>query len=103
MAEINLRESNFDKEVLESDIPVMVDFWASWCAPCRMLAPTIAEIAEEYEGKVKVCKLNVDEAPGIARKYGINSIPAVLLFRDGKNTASSVGYVPKEQLTAMLG
>lgn len=103
MAEINLRESNFDKEVLESDIPVMVDFWASWCAPCRMLAPTIAEIAEEFEGRVKVCKLNVDEAPSVARRYGINSIPAVLLFKDGKNAASSIGYVPKEQLVAMLG
>lgn len=103
MAEINIRESNFEREVLQSDIPVLVDFWAVWCGPCRMLAPAIAEIAEEYEGRVKVCKVNVDEAPGIARKYGIASIPTVLLFKDGQNVAQSVGYVPKASLVAMLG
>lgn len=102
MAEINIRESNFEREVLQSDIPVLVDFWAVWCGPCRMLAPAIAEIAEEYAGKVKVCKVNVDEAPGIARKFGIASIPTVLLFKNGKNVAQSVGYVPKASLVAML-
>ena len=102
MAEINIRESNFEREVLQSEIPVLVDFWAVWCSPCRMLAPAIAEIAEEYAGKVKVCKVNVDEAPGIARKYGIASIPTVLLFKNGNNVAQSVGYVPKASLVAML-
>ena len=102
MAEINIRESNFEREVLQSEIPVLVDFWAVWCGPCRMLAPAIAEIAEEYAGKVKVCKVNVDEAPGIARKYGIASIPTVLLFKNGNNVAQSVGYVPKASLVAML-
>lgn len=102
MAEINIREGNFEREVLQSDIPVLVDFWAVWCGPCRMLAPAIAEIAEEYAGKVKVCKVNVDEAPGIARKFGIASIPTVLLFKDGKNVAQSVGFVPKASLVAML-
>ncbi len=102
MAEINVREGNFEREVLQSDIPVLVDFWAVWCGPCRMLAPAIAEIAEEYAGKVKVCKVNVDEAPGIARKFGIASIPTVLLFKDGKNVAQSVGFVPKASLVAML-
>ena len=102
MAEINIRESNFEREVLQSEIPVLVDFWAVWCGPCRMLAPAIAEIAEEYAGKVKVCKVNVDEAPGIARKFGIASIPTVLLFKNGKNVAQSVGYVPKASLVAML-
>lgn len=103
MAEINIREGNFEREVLQSDIPVLVDFWAVWCGPCRMLAPAIAEIAEEYAGRVKVCKVNVDEAPGIARKFGIASIPTVLLFKDGKNVAQSVGFVPKASLVAMLG
>ena len=102
MAEINIRESNFEREVLQSEIPVLVDFWAVWCGPCRMLAPAIAEIAEEFAGKVKVCKVNVDEAPGIARKFGIASIPTVLLFKNGRNVAQSVGYVPKASLVAML-
>lgn len=102
MAEITLTAENFENEVLKSDIPVLVDFWATWCGPCRMLAPTVAEIAVEYEGKIKVGKVNVDEQPSIARDYRILSIPTLILFKDGKAAATSVGFKPKEQIEAML-
>lgn len=100
--EIILTEENFEQEVLKSEIPVLVDFWATWCGPCMMLAPTVAEIAEEQAGKVKVGKVNVDEQMGLAMQFGINSIPTVLVFRDGKITGTSIGFVPKEKLEAML-
>ena len=77
MAEIILNKDNFESEVLKSDMPVLVDFWAAWCGPCKMLAPTIAELAEEYEGKVKVCKYNIDDDASVAIKYGVASIPTV--------------------------
>ena len=102
MAEIIITEENFENEVLKSDIPVLVDFWATWCGPCRMIAPSLAEIAEEYEGKVKVGKVNVDEQMQLAVRYGINSIPALLLFKDGQVAANSVGARPKAQIEAML-
>ena len=102
MAEITLNANNFEEEVLKSDLPVLVDFWAEWCGPCRMLAPTISEIAEEYAGKVKVGKVNVDENPMLANKYRIAGIPAVLLFKDGSVVKTSVGVKPKAQLEAML-
>lgn len=101
MTEIKLTENNFFTEI-GGDTPVLVDFWAEWCGPCRMLGPVISEIAEEYKGKVKVGKVNVDEEPGLAVKYGINAIPAVILFKNGKPAGTSVGYVPKSQLEAML-
>ncbi len=102
MAELVITKENFEKEVLKSDIPVLVDFWAAWCGPCKMLAPTIEELAKEYEGKAKVGKINIDEQPELASKYGIMSIPTVLVFKEGNVAAQSVGFVPKEKLVAML-
>lgn len=102
MAEIKLTDQNFEQEVLRADLPVLVDFWASWCGPCRMLAPVIAEIAEEYAGKVKVGKVNVDEQPNLANRYGIASIPTVMLFKNGEVVNTSLGYRPKNDLETML-
>lgn len=102
MSEVILTQNNFEEEVLKSDIPVLVDFWASWCGPCKMLAPTIAEIAKEYEGKVKVCKLNIDDDSSVAIKYGIASIPTVVLFKNGEVADKSVGFVPKAVIENML-
>ena len=102
MAKITLTSANFEAEVLKSDIPVLVDFWASWCGPCKMLSPIIAEIAEEYDGKVKVGKVNVDDEPALANMFGIESIPTVMVFKEGKITGTSLGYRPKDQITAML-
>ena len=102
MAEIILTEQNFEQEVLRSDVPVLVDFWATWCGPCRMLAPTIAKIAEEQAGAVKVGKVDVDEQPGLAVKYGIASIPTLMVFKDGAVVRHSVGVQPKAMIEAML-
>lgn len=102
MAEIQLNEQNFEQEVSRADLPVLVDFWASWCGPCQMLAPVIAEIAEEYAGKVKVGKVNVDEQPNLANRYGIASIPTVMLFKNGEVVSTSLGYRPKNDLETML-
>lgn len=103
MAEINLTNENFESEVLNSNIPVLVDFWASWCGPCKMLAPIIAEIAEEYEGKIKVCKVNIDEAGELAVKFGIVSIPTVLVFKNGEISDKAIGYRPKEDILKLIG
>ena len=102
MAEITLTKDNFQQEVLESNIPVLVDFWAVWCGPCKMLAPVIEEIAAEYEGKVKVGKVNIDDEQQLAMQYGIMSIPTVILFKDGQAVDKSIGVVPKENIVAML-
>lgn len=102
MAEIIITEQNFEQEVLKSDKPVLVDFWATWCGPCRMLAPTIEEIAREQEGIVKVGKVDVDEQPGLAAKFGISSIPTLMVFKDGKVTGSAVGMRPKSIIEEML-
>lgn len=102
MAEITVTKENFEEKVLKSDIPVFVDFWAGWCAPCMMLSPVMAEIAEENDGKLTVAKINVDEQPELAAQFGVSSIPTVLLVKDGKTTATSVGYRGKEAIMAML-
>ena len=102
MAEVVINEKNFKTEVLGSNVPVLLDFWAIWCGPCMMLAPVLSEIAEEYEGKVKVGKVNVDECPALAAEFGIMSIPTVLLFKDGKLCGTSVGYRPKAAFEAII-
>lgn len=102
MAEITITEKNFEQEVIQSDMPVLVDFWATWCGPCRMLAPVLAEIAEEYGDQIKVGKINVDEERDLTIRFGIESIPTVLLFKDGKMISKSVGFRTKEQLENMF-
>lgn len=92
----------FEKEVLEADIPVLVDFYADWCGPCKMMAPVIAQLAKEYDGKVKVGKCNIDEEDGLARMYRVMSIPTIKIFVKGKDVATVVGAVPKEQLEAEI-
>ena len=101
--EIELTNENFDAEVLQSELPVLVDFWATWCGPCMMLGPIVAEVSAEYAGRVKVGKVNVDNAPELAARYGITSIPALLLFRKGEVVRTSVGFVKKADVVAMLG
>ena len=103
MSEKTFTDQNWENEVLNSDIPVMVDFWASWCAPCHMIAPMVEEINREYEGKIKVGKLNVDENPAVAGKYGIMSIPTLLLFQDGKIVDRVIGVVSKKILEQKVG
>lgn len=100
--EIEINEGNFENEVAKSDVPVMLDFWATWCGPCMMLAPVVAEIAKEREGTLKVGKVDVDKNPELAARFGIMSIPAVLLFKGGEVVAQSVGYVSKDELVAKL-
>ena len=102
MTEIHLTAENFEKEVLQSEIPVLVDFYAEWCGPCKMLSPVIDEIAKEYEGKAKICRVNVDEEMELAQQYRVMSVPTVLVFKNGQVSGTSIGYVGKEKLTEML-
>lgn len=97
-----ITKDNFEQEVLQSEIPVLVDFWAAWCTPCRMVGPVVDELAEELSGKVKVCKLNVDELPDLAMKYGAMSIPMFAVFKDGEVSAKAVGAMPKDALRQQL-
>jgi len=99
---VELNEANFDEEVLNADLPVLIDFWAEWCAPCKMVAPAVEEIAEEYNGKIKVGKLNVDVAAQVAARYGIRSIPTLMVFKDGRVADQVVGAVPKGQISSMV-
>lgn len=99
---IVLNDENFENEVLKSDTPVLVDFWAEWCGPCRALAPVIEEIAEDYDGQVKVGKLNVDENPGAPSAYEIRSIPTLIVFKDGTAIDRVVGALPQNQLTELV-
>jgi thioredoxin 1 len=100
--EININDANFKQEVLKESLPVLVDFWAVWCGPCLRLAPTIEQIAKEYRGKLKVCKLNVDDAPKTADRYEIMSIPTLAIFKNGKVMDKFVGGLPKIELEAII-
>ena len=103
MSEVNITKNNFEQEVLHSDKPVLIDFWAPWCGPCRMLSPVISEIAEEYGDKVKVCKVNVDDEGELAASFNVMSIPTLVVVKDGKVTNSAVGVRPKAQIVEMIG
>ena len=99
---VYLTDDSFEEEVLSSEGPVLVDYWAEWCGPCKMIAPILDEISSEYEGKIKVAKLNIDENPNTPPKYGIRGIPTLMLFKGGNVEATKVGAVSKSQLTAFI-
>ncbi len=102
MALLHLTQENFEREVVKSDLPVLVDFWAEWCGPCRMIGPVVEEISKEYQGKVKVAKLNIDEAQDLAMKFGVMSIPTLLVFKNGQVVNQAVGAMSKDQLVSRL-
>ena len=102
MSELKITKANFDQEVMKSDLPVLLDFWAPWCGPCRMLGPIVEEIAEEYKGRAKVGKINVDEEDELAAAFRVSSIPTVGVMKGGKVVNASVGYRPKARIEAML-
>lgn len=100
--EIELYKETFEQEVLQSDIPVLVDFWATWCGPCKMIAPIVKEIADEYDGKILVGKVNVDEDPDLTMQYNVSSIPTLMVFKNGQLVNRAVGYREKDEILKML-
>jgi thioredoxin 1 len=99
---LQVNNSNFDAEVIKSEMPVLIDFWAPWCGPCKMITPIVEELAEDYQGRVKVAKINVDDNQDLAARYGIRGIPTVMIFKDGDRVASFVGVRSKEDLSREL-
>ncbi|MCG0278102.1 MAG: thioredoxin [Thermanaeromonas sp.] len=99
---INVGQEDFEAEVLTAPVPVVVDFWAAWCGPCRMMAPVLEQVAQEYDGRIKFVKLNVDENQELAARYGIMSIPTLVIFKNGEEVGRLVGYMPKEKLKQNL-
>ena len=99
---IHVSDDSFEQEVLQSEVPVLIDYWAEWCGPCKMIAPVLDEVASEYADKIRVAKLNIDENPATPPKYGIRGIPTLMLFKNGEVEATKVGAVSKAQLTAFL-
>lgn len=102
MSAVHVTLNNFREEVLQSELPVLVDFWAEWCAPCMMLAPIIEEISDELDGRVNVCKIDVDQAQDLAAAYGVMSIPTLMIFSKGKEVERTAGYMPKEGVLAFV-
>ena len=100
---VSVSDGTFDEEVLKSDVPVLVDYWAEWCGPCKMIAPILEEISGDYSGRLKIAKINIDENPGTPPKYGIRGIPTLMLFKNGSVEATKVGALSKSQLTAFIG
>lgn len=99
---ITVTDDNFESEVIKSNIPVLVDFWAEWCGPCRIIGPTIESLADDYQGTIKVAKLNVDDNPQAARRFGVQSIPTLIFFKDGEARQSLIGVMPKGQLAEVI-